>query len=300
MRSIFRRIFMGPNGIRSGWRLVIFLVITFALQAGLGWVTELIAKGLALRAGGGLDPIVFSVEDGLTLIAVLVATLVMARFEKRRLTDYGLPGTNAFGRRFWEGGAFGLGGVTLLILLIASAGGYSPGSLALHGSALVRFTALWVVASLLIGFTEEILFRGYPQFILATGMGFWPAAFLISFLFGALHYFTKPDERWPDWASTGLLALLVCLSLRRTGDLRFAIGFHAAFDWGAIFVYGGSNGGELAKGRLLNATFHGPDWLTGGRLGPEASLMLFPVLGLMFFVFDRLYRAKGPGPEGFR
>ncbi len=114
------------------------------------------------------------------------------------------------------------------------AGGYSPGSLALHGATLVRATLLWLLASLAIGFAEEYVFRGYPQFILTQGMGFWPAAFLISLLFGALHYFTKPYERWPDWASTGLLALLICLTLRRTGDLRFAIGFHAAFDFGAI------------------------------------------------------------------
>src|SRR5439155_16843997 len=71
------------------------------------------------------------------------------------------------------------------------------------------------------------------------------------------------------WASTGLLALLICLTLRRTGDLRFAIGFHAAFDFGAIFVYSGPNGGRLAPDRLLTATFHGADWLTGGKRSEE-------------------------------
>src|SRR6516162_5734261 len=114
---------------------------------------------------------------------------------------------------------------------------------------------------------------------------------LISFLFGALHYFSKPYEHWPDWASTGLLALLICLTLRRTGDLRFAIGFHAAFDFGAIFVYSGPNGGRLAPDRLLTATFHGAEWLTGGKLGPEASLLVFPVIAAMFLAFHVLYGA---------
>src|SRR5207244_40084 len=175
---------------------------------------------------------VFLVGDAITLIAVVIATWIMARWEHRKLSSYGLPGKNAFGRRFWEGAVFGYAGVSALILLIFLAGGYSAGSLALHGAALRRATLLWLLASLAIGFAEEYLFRGYPQFILAQGMGFWPAAILISFLFGALHYFSKPYERWPDWASTGLLALLICLTLRRTGDLRFAIGFHAAFDFG--------------------------------------------------------------------
>jgi len=37
-------------------------------------------------------------------------------------------------------------------------------------------------------------------------------------------------------------------------------------------------------------SFQGPDWLTGGPLGPEASLLIFPVIALMFLVFERIYR----------
>jgi hypothetical protein len=284
-------IFIGPIGLRSVWRLLIFLAIVIALQALLQEIVLLILKSRGMVAPEGLIAIVFLVQDAIALIAVLAATWIMARWERRKLTDYGLPGKNAFGWKFWEGAAFGYAGVSLLLLLIYLAGGYSPGSLAIHGAALVKATLLWLLASLAIGFAEEYLFRGYPQFILAQGMGFWPAAFLISFLFGALHYFTKDFERWPDWASTGLLALLICLTLKHTGDLRFAIGFHAAFDFGAIFVYSGPNGGRLAPDRLLTATFHGGDWLTGGQLGPEASLLVFPVIAAMFVAFHFLYRS---------
>jgi uncharacterized protein len=285
-------IFMGPIGLRSGWRLLIFLAIAITLQIGLEELVALILRARGIVTPEGLNALVFLVEDAITLIAVVVATWIMARSERRKLADYGLPGKNAFGRRFREGAVFGYTGVSLLILLIFLAGGYSAGSIALHGAALARSTLLWLLASLAIGFAEEFLFRGYPQFILAQGMGFWPAAFLISFLFGALHYFTKPYERWPDWASTGLLALLICLTLKRTGDLRFAIGFHFAFDFGAIFVYSGSNGGQLAPDRLLTATFHGSDWLTGGKLGPEASLLVFPVIAAMFLGVHFLYRPR--------
>ena len=284
-------IFVGGTGLRSGWRLLIFLAIVFALQVLSQEVVVVILKARGIVAPEGLYAIVFLVEDAITFIAVVIATWIMARWEHRKLSSYGLPGRNVFGRRFWEGAVFGYIGVSTLILLIFLAGGYTAGSLALHGAALVRATLLWLLAPLAIGFAEEYLFRGYPQFILAQGMGFWPAAFLISFLFGALHYFTKPYERWPDWASTGLLALFLCLTLRRTGDLRFAIGFHAAFDFGAIFVYSGPNGGRLAPDRLLTATFRGPDWLTGGKLGPEASMLVFPVIVAMFLAFHFLYRA---------
>lgn len=287
-----KEIFVGPIGVRAGWRVLIFLGIVIAVQAVLQEIVLLILRARGIAAPEGLYALFFLVSDAITLIAVVIATGILARWEHRKFTDYGLPGKNAFGRRFWEGAVFGYAGVSLLILLIFLAGGYSAGSLALHGAALARAAVLWVLASLAIGFAEEYFFRGYPQFILTQGMGFWPAAFLISFLFGALHYFTKPYERWPDWASTGLIALLLCLTLRRTGDLQFAIGFHAAFDFGAIFVYSGPNGGRLAPDRLLTATFHGGDWLTGGKLGPEASLLVFPVIAAMFVAFHFLYRVR--------
>lgn len=287
-----KSVFLGPMGVRSGWKVMIFLGIVLAVQAILQEIVLLILRARGIVAPEGLYALFFLVSDTISLIGVVIATGIMARWERRKFTDYGLPGKNAFGRRFWEGAIFGYTGVSLLILVIFLAGGYSPGSLAIHGAQLARATVLWVLASLAIGFAEEYFFRGYPQFILTQGMGFWPAAFLISFLFGALHYFTKPYERWPDWASTGLIALLLCLTLRRTGDLRFAIGFHAAFDFGAIFVYSGPNGGRLAPDRLLNATFHGGDWLTGGKLGPEASLLVFPVIATMFVAFHFLYRGR--------
>lgn len=287
-----RNVFLGPAGLRAGWRLLIFLGMVVALQAGFQEIVLLILRARRVVAPEGLHAIVFIIADTITLIAVMIISWIMAKWEHRKLADYGLPGKNAFGWKFWEGALFGYAGVSVLILLIFLAGGYSPGSLALHGAPLVRATLLWLLASCAIGFAEEYFFRGYPQFILTQGMGFWPAAFLISFLFGAIHYFTKPYERWPDWASTGLLALLICLTLRRTGDLRFAIGFHAAFDFGAIFVYSGPNGGQFATDRLLTATFHGSDWLTGGKLGPEASLLVFPVIAVMFVAFHLLYRSR--------
>lgn len=95
--------------------------------------------------------------------------------------------------------ASGLAAPTVLLLLIFLAGGYSFGPRALHGAALVRAAALWALASLAIGLQGELFFRGYARFTLAKRMGFWPAAFLLSFGFGAAHFFLRPNERWTDW-----------------------------------------------------------------------------------------------------
>ena len=89
-----------------------------------------------------------------------------------------------------------------------------------------------------------------------------------------------------------LLTLFMCLTVRRTGRLAFAIGWHFAFDWGAIFLYSGRNAGEFAIGHLLRTQWVGPEWLTGGMLGPEASWMMAVVIAALFLAFDRLYRQR--------
>ena len=180
----------------------------------------------------------------------------------------------------------------MLVGLIAVFGGYRIIGVAPHGFPLWYSLAVWIIASLLIGFSEELQFRGYLLATLADGVGFWPAAMLISVGFGALHYFLKPHERWEDFASTGLLRLFVCLTLRRNGTLAFAIGFHAAFDFANLFLWSGQNAGEYAVGHLLETVWNGPQWLTGGPLGPEASRMVFVVIALMFWIFNKRYRDK--------
>ena len=69
-----------------------------------------------------------------------------------------------------------------------------------------------------------------------------------------------------------LIAVFLCLALRRTGNLWFAIGWHMAFDWGESFFYSTPNSGIQATGHMLRATLTGSKWLSGGSVGPEASV----------------------------
>src|SRR2546422_268883 len=91
---------------------------------------------------------------------------------RRTFVAYGLPWRGAFGRQFWAGWGWGLGGVAALAALIAALGGLRVAGWALSGAALARAAVLWAIAMTLIGLAEEFAFRGYPQFTLASGVGF--------------------------------------------------------------------------------------------------------------------------------
>ncbi|HXY52503.1 MAG TPA: type II CAAX endopeptidase family protein [Terriglobales bacterium] len=300
-----KNIFFGARGLRSGWRLLLFVGIFVALGFLANWMVHRIPTLSALTQLPFLHPfgLIYQELEGLLLAGI--PTWIMARIERRRLASYGIPLRNAFGRDFWVGIAWGLGATSAVVGSIAVFGGYRILGLAIHGDELWYFTGLWIVANLLLGFSEEIQFRAYLLSTLAEGIGFWVAASVISLGFGALHYFLKPYERWEDFVSTALLSFFLCLTLRRTGSLAFAIGFHAAFDFANLFVWSGQNAGQFAIGRLLDTRWQGPQWLTGGPLGPEASWTVFPVIALMFGIFNRTYkdtkfpsiRTRGERPE---
>ena len=281
------RFFANKSGqIRAGWRLAIWFAIVFAI---LFAQRAAITHAVRLRDRPFLDPVGLILNDAFTTIPVLIATLIMMRIERRTWRDYYWPTRDFLGAAFWKGLVWGLLAISLNIGLIALFGGYRIVGLATTGAVLLKFIVLWTAASMAIGVAEEFFFRAYQLRTLGDGIGFWPAAVLNSLAFGALHYVQKPYERWEDWASVSLLGLFLCLTVRRTGTLAFAIGWHAAFDWGAIFLWSGRNAGEFAVGRLLNTTWSGGYRLTGGMLGPEASWMMGIVISLLFAAFVALH-----------
>jgi membrane protease YdiL (CAAX protease family) len=252
----FAAFFRNSSGqVRAGWRLAIWFASVFAVL----FLMRFSAARLPQSSHQAfLDPVRLISDDLFTLVPVLVATLVMMRIERRNSApadqnragrrpvwrDYYWPTYDFFGRTFWAGLVWGFAAISLDIGLIAAFGGYRIAGFATAGAELAKSTALWVVAAMVVGIVEEFFFRAYQLRTLADGIGFWPAAVINSLAFGALHYFQKPYERWEDWASVSLLGLFLCLTVRRTGTLAFAIGWHAAFDWGAMFFWSGRNAGE--------------------------------------------------------
>jgi hypothetical protein len=155
-----------------------------------------------------------------------------------------------------------------------------------------------LVTFVAVGLSEEYLFRGYAQYTLARGIGFWPAAVFLSVLFGAVHLW-NPGENYAGAAGVVATGLLFAFTLRRTGNLWLAVGWHASFDFGETFLYSVPDSGTLFEHHLSSATLHGPAWLTGGTVGPEASLFSFLMMGLLAIAVHFLFPATktNPGPK---
>ncbi|HEX8816848.1 MAG TPA: CPBP family intramembrane glutamic endopeptidase [Terriglobales bacterium] len=292
--SGFKQIFFGPDGLRVIWRLLIFAVLTVALLAACLLIRNGGVQGFleAKKHSGEVTPTPFMVANAefWALGLLCLSTWIMAKIEHRRFGVYGLSWSRAFKKEFWVGAALGFGMISGTLLVMFLCGVFRINGLAVHGTTLLTSVAAWLVAFLLAGFFEEFLLRGYLQFTLSEGIGFWPGAIVLSVLFAYGHSFNA-NETPVGVIATGLFGLLLCLFLRRTGNIWAAVGFHLGYDWGQTF-YGVPDSGMVTYHSTLSSSFHGPVWLTGGIVGPEASVLTPIALLATALVFSYFYRDK--------
>jgi len=294
-RFLLESPFIGPQGVRAGWRAAFYAALFFLLlsTAAMAAVRLHIA---AFAPGTAITPSVLAIQEGLAALCAIAAALVLGRLERRRFGDYGMPLAQALGKNFWLGALWGIATITALMLAIRALGGYSFGTVDLSPADIARYGIEWAATFVLVGVYEEFFFRGYLQFTLTSGMHFWPAALLLSLAFGAVHW-RNPGEGPVGVLSVFVTGMFLCLTLRRTGTLWFAIGFHAAYDFGETYLYSVPDSGIVMLGHLLASSFHGPAWLTGGTVGPEGSAFDFVIFAIAFVVFDRVYRMRKADPS---
>lgn len=290
--SGWKAILIGPHGLRAGWRLLIFVVLEGAFLSSFILIRNGGVEGFkeAYRHRGQMivTPWLMGWSEGLAFALIWVATWIMGKIERRKISEYGLPFTMAFKKDFWVGIFCGFSAICGTLLAMFLLHGFRITGFAFHGTTLFSAMLSWGMAFVVVGLCEEFMDRGYFQYTLASGIGFWPAAVVTSGMFALGHVFNA-NESGVGILSVVLFGLLLCFFLRRTGTLWCAVGFHAAYDFGQIF-FGVPDSGITMHNNLFTSTFSGPRWLTGGSVGPEASILTPMALLIVAFVFSRFYR----------
>ncbi len=176
--------------------------------------------------------------------------------ERRPLLAYGYQGT-ARAVRFISGLVWGFVALSALVLVLWKARLLAFDGELLHGAAILKYALGWGLLFLMVAVFEESTLRGYLQFTLTRGIGFWWGALLLSLLFGFSHG-TNPGETPVGLFAAAAVGLVFCLSLWYTGSLWWALGFHASWDWAESYFYGTSDSGLVAQGHLFGEHPTGP------------------------------------------
>lgn len=195
--------------------------------------------------------------------------------EKRALTELRGPGA---GRELGAGLVLG----TLLFLV-------TIGLVAAGGSYELSDTGSWVALTksftemVFIALIEEILFRGVLFRLSERSLGTW-AALLISSAIFALAHLPNDNITALAVANTAIAGLMFAAAYLATRRLWLAVGVHFAWNFVSDGVFSLPTSGHPARG-LLQGQLSGPEWLTGGAYGIEASavtlIVLLVVTGLL-------------------
>jgi uncharacterized protein len=300
--SALRKIFIGNDGLRAGWSLLIFS----ALIAAIAFSGNIIGHKIhppapkAANPDTEITPLFGFLTEGISFLVVGIVTWIMSKIEGRPNSVYGLGGSRKL-PHFLAGLAWGVACVSLLVLTLWKAGLLVIDGRLLFGADVARYGAIWLVDFLLAGLLEEYLTRGYLQYTLSRGLagvyqwvfktrhsralGFWTSAVIFSILFGLGHGHNQ-GESPIGLLSASLASMVFCFSLWRTGSLWWAIGFHTSWDWGQSFLYGVPNSGTMVQHHLLVTHPAGKPILSGGTTGPEGSIFIVAivvVIGLIIF-----------------
>ena len=250
-------------------RIVIFALLfmalsfaTGALMHGLGWL----GKGVPATIHGLAQLL-------MRALPALLAYLLLVRLVERR------PLTELAPRRLLPDGAAGTAAGLLLFSAVV-------GVLYLLGSYHVTGTnpdAPWVPALLMVGLGagigEEIICRGVLFRIVEEGLGSWWALLISALFFGAVHIGNPGATLWSSAAIAIEAGLLFGMLYHLTRSLPLCMGLHAAWNFAQGTIYGIPVSGTPADGWLVSSR-SGPDWLSGGVFGAEASVIALGLCSL--------------------
>jgi membrane protease YdiL (CAAX protease family) len=262
-------------------RKVIFFPLTRMVIAFLAIVIAFIFESVglsALSASYGLkDQAWFAILSGAVMVGTVCAIYwgYVQLFERRAVTELAVRPAP---RELAIGTAIGFGLMSATITLLALGGCYRVEGLGQWPSV-----ATLVTLGVVPAFFEEILMRGIVFRITEESLGTWLAFFISGLLFGLAHL-ANPNATLVAALSIALEAgVLLAVGYVITRRLWVSIGMHFAWNFALGGIFGVAVSGIEVRG-LLKSTLTGPDLLSGGRFGPEASVLAVLVCTSMAIV----------------
>ena len=295
-----KQVFINSAGrLRSGWRLLIFVLIFLILALLFGAAAKK-ASELALQFAPGsgvahyVENLIFRL---IFLVVALAAGFICTRWlEGLPWRALGLWFHAGWARDLFFGSVIGVASLAVATAIATAGGGLSftiagRAALVQVGQTLVLSAVLFILAAL----AEEALFRGYPLQTMSRANLAWLAVFLTSFPFAAIHLRNPNVAAGFTFINTALAGVWLAVAYLRTRSLWFPLGVHWGWNWalGSLFGLPVSGITDLAPHPLLRGTDLGPAWLTGGSYGIEGGLActITLIVSTIFILRTRLVTA---------
>ncbi|MBK3630516.1 CPBP family intramembrane metalloprotease [Streptomyces sp. MBT49] len=262
-----------PAGARLPLLVVLFVLVT-GVAAGM--------RGVA-----GDNPVLSLVAGAATVLLSLTVYAAAVRFLEQRPVPELDPAGARSGLR--TGVLTGLGAFVVTLAAIALCGGYgTKGGVSVGGAV----TVLGMMAGIAV--VEELLFRGVVFRLVEDLLGTRAALAVSGLLFGALHLVNSGATVWGALAIAVEAGLMLGAAYAATRTLWLPIGLHFGWNFALSGIFGVTvSGNEDMPAGLLHGVLSGPEAITGGGFGPEASVFAIVVCAVPTVVFLRTAGRRG-------
>jgi uncharacterized protein len=269
-------IFFNPYGrLRSGWRLMIFLLILIVLD--IVWeqsVRTLYGFVSTYRSIPYPDFLLgLAFRGGLLVTALGLGYACAHILEELPWRSLGASFHKGWLKDLVIGSALGF--LTLAVgVVVAMVGrGVSFSINPVNWSAVIKSMIGSVVLLVVAAFAEEAMFRGYALQTLTRAKLAWLGVALTLALFGVAHLTNPNTVPGFTFINTSIAGLWFAIAYLRTRSLWLPLGLHWAWNWALGWFFGlPVSGLKVASHPLMTASDTGPFWLTGGTYGIEGGL----------------------------
>jgi uncharacterized protein len=284
-RSILERIFLSPDEsrLRAGWRIalqsVILLIVSGCVSIPLFIVLLLLDPDI-LATFPRLKPELMFLAVIAETFAVTVSVFLARRFlDKRSIESLGLTLNIQSLFDVLTGIGITLLQMGLIYLLMSWLGWITFEGFAWEFDPIplmLKNTLLFFAIFIFVGWSEELLSRGYHLQTIASGLNLFWGVIISSAVFALLHIF-NPNATWISAAGIFLAGIFFAYAYIRTKQLWLPMGIHLGWNFfeGVVFGFPVSGLDIYAFTRI---TVQGPELWTGGAFGPEAGLIVLPTL----------------------
>jgi membrane protease YdiL (CAAX protease family) len=271
--------------LRTLWRLALWILLTIL-------ISTVFAFGLRTLFATAGDPdgqgqLAGQIASSLASVAAITLGVFLARrwFDRRSFASLGLYLGGQAAKDLLAG--FLIAAIMMLaIFFFFRLGGWM--SVTRIGDAVPQQAAAGLLVMLalfvIVGWQEELFARGYLMQNLAEGLGStgqrlaMPMAVILSSLVFGLGHLGNPNATLVGALGTGLAGAFLAFAYLRSRQLWLPIGIHIGLNFFEGPVLGFPVSGINGFYRLIEQSVSGPDWLTGGAFGPEASLIILPAM----------------------
>ncbi len=256
--------------LHAAVRAMLFVIVGFLLIVLVNAMVNLLTPGRSLGVRSAIG------YPFMIAVLLLESWILTRALDGRSFRTVGIWFFPGWAREFLMGIGLGMALMTLAVVVMAATGAVAfRGWNTPHGRAPLVFTetAGWL---LLAATFEEVAFRGYGFQRLVDAVGPWLGALVFAGLFGVAHI-TNPSASPLSMANTVLAGLLLSLAYLKTRALWLPIGLHWAWNFSMGMIFSLPVSGLRLECGLLYAETTGPNWLSGGDYGPEASVVLMIV-----------------------